>query len=131
MYTYNGTRFDLPFIEEKLGVAVERKCRHEDLMYRCWERGLFGGLKVVEQLLRIPRLTSDIDGWMAVQLWHRFSRQGDRSALQKLLAYNREDVLNLSKIRLKLLNGTWGRGRVPGVSRRNRFRFGVRRSNER
>ncbi|MFH1858042.1 MAG: ribonuclease H-like domain-containing protein [Candidatus Omnitrophota bacterium] len=102
LYTYNGTRFDLPFIEEKTGVAIEKSCRHEDLMYRCWEKGLYGGLKGVERLLEIPRITQDIDGWMAVQLWRRFCRKGDQTALQRLLAYNREDVMNLTALRRKL-----------------------------
>jgi len=102
LYTYNGRKFDLPFIEAKTGVVVDKKCRHEDLMYACWKRGLYGGLKVVERLLRIPRTTSDIDGWMAVQLWNQFSRYGDASSLHRLLAYNREDVLNLSKLRSRL-----------------------------
>ena len=102
VYTYNGKKFDLPFIEAKLGVSVEKKCRHEDLMYACWKRGLYGGLKVVERLLKIPRATSDIDGWMAVQLWHNFSFYGDASSLTRLLTYNREDVTNLSKLRSRL-----------------------------
>ena len=102
VYTYNGKKFDLPFIEAKLGVSVEKKCRHEDLMYACWEKGLYGGLKVVERLLRIPRATSDIDGWMAVQLWQNYALYGDDSSLQRLLAYNREDVVNLSKLKFRL-----------------------------
>ena len=102
IYTYNGRKFDLPFIEAKTGVAVDKKCRHEDLMYACWERGLYGGLKAVERSLRIPRTTSDIDGWMAVQLWHQFARYGDASSLHRLLAYNREDVMNLSTLRSRL-----------------------------
>ncbi len=101
VYTYNGTRFDLPFIEAKTGVRVEKKCRHEDLMFACWERGLYGGLKVVERLLRIPRKTWDVDGWMAVQLWYQY-RAGNASSLRKLLTYNQEDVVNLSKLRAKL-----------------------------
>ena len=103
VYTYNGSRFDLPFIEAKLGVAVEKKCQHRDLMYDCWQRGLRGGFKAVERSLGIYRKTSDIDGWMAVQLWRNFTLYGDEQSLFRLLDYNREDVVNLSKLRLKLL----------------------------
>ena len=104
LYTYNGKKFDLPFIEAKTGVIVDKKCRHEDLMYACWKRGLYGGLKAVERLLQIPRNSSDVDGWMAVQLWHNFSVRGDKASLQRLLDYNREDVFNLSHLRSKLLS---------------------------
>ena len=106
VYTYNGRKFDLPFLEAKLGVSVEKKCRHQDLMYTCWKRGLYGGLKAVERLLKIPRKTSDIDGWMAVELWHNFSRYGDESSLRRLLDYNREDVMNLRQLRSRLFGRT-------------------------
>jgi len=102
VYTYNGSRFDLPFIEAKLGIAVEKRCRHEDLMYSCWRHGLRGGFKAVERSLGIERETSEIDGWMAIQLWRNFRLYDDRESLLRLLAYNREDVVNLSKLRRKL-----------------------------
>ncbi|MGP7970743.1 MAG: ribonuclease H-like domain-containing protein, partial [Desulfobaccales bacterium] len=35
-----------------------------------------------------------MDGYMAVILWERHQR-GDRTALELLLQYNREDVVNL------------------------------------
>jgi hypothetical protein len=35
-----------------------------------------------------------MDGYMAVILWERYQR-GDRTALDLLLKYNREDVVNL------------------------------------
>ena len=101
VYTYNGRRFDLPFLEAKTGIAIEKKCRHEDLMFACWKRGWYGGFKAVERLLGIRRTTTDIDGWMAVQLWRNYQFRGDRSSLERLLLYNKEDVTNLSKLRAK------------------------------
>jgi uncharacterized protein YprB with RNaseH-like and TPR domain len=35
-----------------------------------------------------------MDGYMAVLLWERYQR-GDKGALELLLTYNREDVVNL------------------------------------
>ena len=102
VYTYNGRRFDLPFLEAKTGITIEKRWQHEDLMYACWRRGLYGGLKAVERLLGIGRTTTDIDGWMAVQLWRNYRFRGDRSSLERLLLYNKEDVMNLSKLRVKL-----------------------------
>jgi uncharacterized protein YprB with RNaseH-like and TPR domain len=102
IYTYNGRRFDLPFIKNKLQIDLERQFRHRDLMYDCWKNKLKGGLKAVEQKLEIGRQTKGIDGWMAVRLWWDYINNNDAAALQTLLAYNREDVVNLKTLRLKL-----------------------------
>ncbi len=101
-YTYNGSRFDLPFIKARLNVDLKECCPHEDLMYACWKRNLKGGLKSVERQLGIERELTDIDGWMAVQLWHSYQNNGDTSALKKLLKYNKEDVVNLKVLRERL-----------------------------
>jgi len=102
LYTYNGTRFDLPYIKAKLGVDLTRYCIHKDLMYECWRRDLYGGLKEVERKLGIKRKLTGIDGKIAVQLWRNYKFYRDRSSLATLLEYNREDVLNLRVLRQKL-----------------------------
>ncbi len=102
LYTYNGARFDLPFIKTKLNVSLTEYCRHKDLMFACWQRNLYGGLKGVERQLGIKRKLPDIDGRIAVQLWHNYKRYGDNNSLARLLKYNEEDVLNLRVIRQKL-----------------------------
>jgi len=102
LYTYNGARFDLPFIKAKLKLDLKEYCRHEDLMYACWRRNLYGGLKGVERQLGIERKMTDIDGWVAVQLWHNYSLYGDKDSLSRLLKYNEEDVLNLRTLRERL-----------------------------
>src|SRR3974390_2599446 len=51
IHTYNGSRFDLPFIQSHLGVDLTKDYAHCDLMYDCWENNLYGGLKRVEQTL--------------------------------------------------------------------------------
>ncbi|MEN6307278.1 MAG: ribonuclease H-like domain-containing protein [Anaerohalosphaeraceae bacterium] len=102
LYTYNGRRFDLPFIKHSLGLDLERQFKHRDLMYDCWRHKLKGGLKAVEVKLGIARQSKGIDGWMAVKLWWDYINNNDLSALQTLLIYNREDVVNLQTLRLKL-----------------------------
>jgi hypothetical protein len=102
LYTYNGSRFDLPFIREKLGINLNEYCEHKDLMYACWKKNLYGGLKAVEQKLGIKRKLMDVDGWIAVQLWKNYKNYGDEESLKKLLQYNREDVLNLKTLHKKL-----------------------------
>jgi hypothetical protein len=102
IYSYNGSRFDLPFIEAKLRIDLKDRFKHTDLMYECWRQNLKGGLKVVERLLGIQRHLKDVDGYMAVLLWYDYLNNNNRRALQKLLAYNEEDVVNLRVLRLKL-----------------------------
>ena len=65
-------------------------------MYVCRRRGLRGGLKKIEELLGIARETAGISGSDAPHLWHRFEHYDDQSALDTLLHYNREDVVNLA-----------------------------------
>jgi uncharacterized protein len=99
IYTYNGRRFDLPFIYSRHGVDLESAFNHCDLMHHCWRKNLYGGLKAVERNLGIPRRLKEIDGLQAVRLWWRYVNDYDRTALQTLLDYNREDIVNLKTLR--------------------------------
>lgn len=103
IYTYNGSRFDMPFIRTKLNVDLNKEFSHRDLMYDCWKHNLKGGLKVVERKLGIGRTLEGIDGFMAVRLWWDYVNGNDEEALNNLLEYNREDVVNLRILRQKLL----------------------------
>ena len=102
IYSYNGSRFDLPFIEAKLGISLKDCFNHTDLMYDCWRQNLKGGLKVAEQLLGIRRRLTGVDGYMAVQLWYDYVNNNNEQALQTLLVYNEEDIVNLRVLRRKL-----------------------------
>lgn len=102
IYTYNGSRFDLPFIKACLGLDLKERFSHTDLMYTCWKQNLKGGLKVVEQKLKISRKLKDIDGFMAVRLWWDYVNNNNEEALRRLLEYNAEDVINLETLRKKL-----------------------------
>jgi uncharacterized protein YprB with RNaseH-like and TPR domain len=102
IYTYNGSRFDLPFIRSSLGTDLATIFGHHDLMYDCWRCNLKGGFKAVEQQLGIPRQLKGISGWDAVMLWQRYQNYGDKKALVTLLKYNGEDVVNLKVLREKL-----------------------------
>ena len=102
IYTYNGSRFDLPYVKARLGIDLKQHFKHTDLMYDCWRHGLKGGLKVVERLVGIRRKLTEVDGYMAVRLWYDYINNNNRKALQTLLAYNAEDVVNLRMLRRKL-----------------------------
>lgn len=102
IYSYNGSRFDIPFIKAKLGIDLNDYFKHTDLMYDCWKQNLKGGLKVVERLLGIDRQLTDVDGYVAIQLWWGYVNNLNKKSLQTLLAYNEEDVVNLRVLRRKL-----------------------------
>jgi uncharacterized protein YprB with RNaseH-like and TPR domain len=102
VYTYNGSRFDLPFIKTRMNVDIGTIAAHTDLMYDCWKHNLKGGLKAVERRLAIKRKLPEMDGYMAVKMWWRYYNYNDREALGKLLLYNKEDVVNLRTLRLRL-----------------------------
>lgn len=103
LYTYNGSRFDLPFIHRRLGLNLAKVFTHIDLMYHCWRKNLYGGLKSVERQLGIERQLKGIDGYEAVKLWWRYVDCFDLEALEMLLQYNKEDVLNLKALKEKLI----------------------------
>jgi uncharacterized protein YprB with RNaseH-like and TPR domain len=100
--TYNGGRFDLPFLRNEFGLRFD--VAHLDLMRTLRARGYTGGLKRCEKLLGIRRqLPEDMDGFEAVRLWYAH-RAGDPVALPKLLAYNAQDVLSLELLLVKMYN---------------------------
>jgi uncharacterized protein YprB with RNaseH-like and TPR domain len=101
IYTYNGSKFDLPKIRKELDLDLEMLFVCHDLMYYCWNKGLYGGLKSVEKQLGIPRKL-DMNGNDAMALWEQYQLTGDKYVLELLLEYNKEDVVNLAKLRKKL-----------------------------
>lgn len=99
VYTYNGDKFDLPIIRNQIGVDLRNRYRSVDLMNLCHRANLYGGLKSVEQKLGITRRLTGVCGKDAVALWYHYTKTGCTEALEKLLAYNREDVENLKVLR--------------------------------
>lgn len=102
IYTYNGNKFDFPFIKEYTGIELTNYFKHIDLMLDCWNKNLYGGLKEVEKALGIDRKTKKINGEKAVELWFRYKNYGDGVALQTLLEYNKEDVMSLKRLKDKI-----------------------------
>jgi hypothetical protein len=95
--TFNGTLFDLPFLQRDLDIAFYQS--HIDLRFLLKRLGYRGGLKKVEQALGIKR-ESAIDGlrgYDAILLWQQY-RRGNQHALDTLIAYNRRDVFSLATL---------------------------------
>ncbi|MBU2445322.1 MAG: ribonuclease H-like domain-containing protein [Bacteroidetes bacterium] len=92
--TYNGKCFDVPFIEEYLKIRLNKA--HIDLRYVLHSLGYSGGLKGCEKQFGLSRNELEgVDGFMAVYLWIEYEKHKNDKALETLLAYNIEDVVNL------------------------------------
>lgn len=102
IFTYNGARFDLPVIKRHVRLDLNKYFQCRDLMYDCWQRNLYGGLKKVEEQLGIERGSKGIDGVEAMRLWERFRYYKDEDSLKTLLDYNRDDILNLLHLENRL-----------------------------
>ncbi len=98
LVSFNGARFDLPFIKSEFP-EIEFNQLHIDLMYPLRRIGYSGGLKNIEKLLGISRGddTKGLTGFDAVRLWKQYER-GNQESLEKLIKYNREDIVNLKTI---------------------------------
>ncbi|MFZ2498965.1 ribonuclease H-like domain-containing protein [Methanosarcina sp.] len=99
LVSFNGARFDLPFIKSEFP-DIEFNQLHIDLMYPLRRIGYSGGLKNIEKMLGISRSedTEGITGFDAVRLWKNYEKRGDQEALDILVKYNKEDIVNLKTI---------------------------------
>lgn len=98
LVTFFGTGFDLPVLK-----SWDPRLRfdqiHVDLCPLLRRLGYKGGLKRVEKQLGIAR-PDEVDGMSgldAVRLWWQWKR-GSQEALDTLIAYNREDVVNMVRL---------------------------------
>ena len=99
LVTYNGSCFDVPVLRNSFP-EVDLDIPQYDLRFASRKVGFKGGLKPLEIELGIHRSEDilDVDGAMAVHLWHQWKRNGDEDALNILQEYNRADTVNLEYI---------------------------------
>ena len=92
--TFNGSGFDLPFLRKSFAKSIPLV--QIDLRWVAYKLGYRGGLKEIERKLGIkrPKRIADMDGFDAISLWQQY-RRGDKHALERLIEYNRSDVMNL------------------------------------
>ena len=101
--TYNGKSFDIPYIEKYFGIKIPHA--HIDLRYILGGLGYSGGLKGCEKAFGIDRKELDgVDGYFAILLWNDYKRNNNTKALETLLAYNIEDVINLDYLMISAYN---------------------------
>jgi len=110
--TFFGAGFDLPMLERRFpGLRLD--AIHVDLCPTLRRLGLRGGLKKIEKTLGLARSeeTDGLGGMDAVRLWRRYQR-GDDRALETLIAYNREDVVNLQPLAEFAYKELWAEARI-------------------
>ena len=98
LVTFNGSRFDLPFLRRAFP-RLRLDQLHVDLMGPLRRLGFRGGLKAIEGRLGIERTeeTAGLRGSDAVRLWQAYE-VGDEDALDILREYNLADVVNLEPL---------------------------------
>ncbi|MCH8274943.1 MAG: ribonuclease H-like domain-containing protein [Armatimonadetes bacterium] len=96
--TFFGSGFDLPMLRRRFP-GLEFDQLHIDLCHALRRLGFRGGLKKIERQLGIGRGrdTVGLSGLDAIRLWQRYTA-GDGRALERLVRYNREDVVNLEPL---------------------------------
>jgi uncharacterized protein YprB with RNaseH-like and TPR domain len=96
--TFNGTRFDLPFIR-RCFKHISLPPAHIDLCFFLRKLGYKGGLKSIEKQVGLIREeeVEGLGGFEAVLLWQAY-QQGDQDALNRLVRYNRADIVNLEPL---------------------------------
>jgi len=94
LLTFNGTRFDLPFLMREFGLNTHPA--HIDLRSEAKHWGYCHGLKEIERQLGYMRVKEETgNGEQAVALWNDFVASGCEDHLNKLQAYNTRDVRSL------------------------------------
>lgn len=103
LVTYNGKTFDIPFIQSYFRIKLPQA--HIDLRYVLASLGYKGGLKRCEKALGLNRGSLEgIDGAFAPLLWKEYQIRNSQKALETLLAYNIEDVVNLETLMVRAYN---------------------------
>ncbi len=96
--TFNGALFDLPQMKKCLNIDLQSNFVSRDLFKDKKKLGIKGGLKQLEKMFGIERKTEGVNGYQAMWLWEKYKKHGNREALHLLLEYNKEDVVNLTRL---------------------------------
>jgi len=93
LISFNGKSFDIPAINQQFPGIIPSDVPHLDLYLFAKQLNLNTGLKVLETTFNIDRGAEKKH--VAVRLWNRYISYKDKSALDSLIEYNRQDAINL------------------------------------
>ncbi|MDO4868817.1 MAG: ribonuclease H-like domain-containing protein [Bacillota bacterium] len=116
--TYNGRKFDMPFLAKRLEVLTKggkiKDSRFRDILDRVYDLDLFVVVrghspiksmvpnlrqKTIENYMGLwETRTDEISGADSVELYYRYEKTGDKEAEQKILLHNNDDVRQLTKL---------------------------------
>lgn len=99
---YNSNNFDIPFMTA-FGIETLDNLKQVDLMYKCHNLDIKGGLKKAEKILGIERKYEPLNFFQQKALWKKWINNNDHEALDRLLKYNKEDICNLPLLEQKLI----------------------------
>lgn len=102
--TFNGKRFDLPYIEQRLvyhNLPPLKELFQVDLYFHA--RRLPQDLPnrrlvTLEEYLLGKEREGDVPGYLVPTLYHRFVRTGETQLLQPVLEHNVQDVISLARL---------------------------------
>lgn len=111
LITYNGKRFDLPYIEERMachGVAFKWGNFHIDLLWhaRARYRGVLPDCRLVtlEENILSEKRRDDVPGARIPQAYNSFVKKQEPALMRKILEHNALDLISLYKL-LPILHG--------------------------
>jgi len=103
LVTFCGMGFDVPMLRAQFP-QLQLDHPHVDLCPLARTVGLRGGLKSIETAIGITRRGDllGMNGCDAVRLWNRWRHSRDAEALERLIAYNEADCINLEPLAHRL-----------------------------
>jgi uncharacterized protein YprB with RNaseH-like and TPR domain len=94
--TYNGLYYDVPAIQKEFPGVIPKDFLVLDLYLFAKRLNLNTNLKVLENTLKVERsYEGTLKKGRTIRLWQRYEKYGDAQALNRLLEYNKQDVVNL------------------------------------
>ncbi len=99
--TFNGAVFDVPVLRKAFGQAnFPTPVVHVDLRFLVRRTGLKGGLKGIEEELKLhrPPHLKGVSGFDAIRLWREWTERKEVGALRILTEYNLYDAVNLRSV---------------------------------
>ncbi len=103
LITFNGLHYDIPAIEKEFPGVFFQGRQILDLYILSRKLQLSASLKTLETTFGIERLDGNVKKGSAIRLWQRYEQHHDKEALNLLLAYNKQDTVNLYPLAERLM----------------------------